>query len=261
MNWYLKAFGQYVDFGGRARRREYWKFVAFNFLFSLVAMGLDYWLGFRVKGSPYGVLYLLYSLSVLLPSLGVAVRRLHDVGKSGWWLLLSVIPLLLLTLIVSISKRGIYDNGENSWVILLLLLIPISVAVWLLVQFVTDSEAQSNRYGENPKADETEADAFWRVPNDTLILGLSIWLLFTRLFFELLAKWWRDDFRSDFSRFAHLSVNLVWGFIPLILAFSVKNKKWQTWLFVFAAFYLLSSTYDAFRQWILTAHLSNHLTK
>lgn len=119
MNWYLKALKQYVDFSGRARRKEYWMFVLFNLLFAIAAMILDNVLGIAIEGIGYGPLYGLYSLVVLVPGLAVGVRRLHDVGKSGWMLLIALIPLV--------------------------------GAIWLLVLLVTDGEPGTNKWGANPK--------------------------------------------------------------------------------------------------------------
>lgn len=133
MKWYLKALRQYADFSGRARRTEYWMFVLFNFIFSIVARGLDYMLGFGLSLSdeygdtvqiPYGYIFIAYTLAMLIPGLAVAVRRLHDVGKSGWMLLVGLIPLI---------------GG-----------------IWLLVLYCTDSQDGSNKWGDNPKSDGTE---------------------------------------------------------------------------------------------------------
>jgi uncharacterized membrane protein YhaH (DUF805 family) len=119
MNWYLKVLKQYADFSGRARRKEYWMFVLFNMIFAIVAMILDNVLGIAMEEIGYGPLYGLYVLAMLIPGLAVAVRRLHDVGKSGWMILISLIPLI--------------------------------GAIWLLVLMVTDSNPGENQYGQNPK--------------------------------------------------------------------------------------------------------------
>ena len=119
MNWYLKVLKQYADFSGRARRKEYWMFVLFNMIFAIVAAILDNVLGIAMEGTGYGPLYGIYALAVLIPGLAVAVRRLHDVGKSGWMILIALIPLV--------------------------------GAIWLLVLLVTDSNPEENQYGQNPK--------------------------------------------------------------------------------------------------------------
>lgn len=119
MKWYLKVLKQYADFDGRARRTEYWMFVLFNIIFSVVAMVLDNVLGIAMEGIGYGPLYGLYVLAMIIPSLAVAVRRLHDTGKSGWMLLIALIPLI--------------------------------GSIWLLVLYVTDGNPGENEYGSNPK--------------------------------------------------------------------------------------------------------------
>ena len=97
MEWYLKVMKQYADFNGRARRKEYWMFLLFNIIFALVAMLVDNLLGMRINEQiPYGYLYLLYGLATFIPGIAVGVRRLHDVGKSGWFLLIPIYNLILL---------------------------------------------------------------------------------------------------------------------------------------------------------------------
>ena len=85
MSWYLAVLKKYAVFSGRARRKEFWMFALFNFIFGAVAAILDNVLGIAGEQG-YGVIYALYGLAVLIPNLAVQVRRLHDVGKSGWWI-------------------------------------------------------------------------------------------------------------------------------------------------------------------------------
>lgn len=87
------ALTQYVGFTGRARRSEYWFFVLFTVLATVVAAVID-----AVIGAP--VLGLVVALGLLLPSLAVSVRRLHDTGRTGWWMLLGLVPLGGIVLIV-----------------------------------------------------------------------------------------------------------------------------------------------------------------
>jgi len=127
MNYYLNALRNYALFSGRARRSEYWYLILFNAIFSLLAVVLDHLLGtsfiINTINGPidfyYGYCYLVYALIVFLPSLAVLVRRLHDVGKSGWFFLISLIPIV--------------------------------GAIWLLVLLFTDSVEGPNKYGLNPK--------------------------------------------------------------------------------------------------------------
>ncbi|RAP74928.1 DUF805 domain-containing protein [Paenibacillus montanisoli] len=107
MEWYLKVLNNYVVFEGRARRKEYWMFVLFNVIISLVLSGLARMLGMSWISS-------IYSLAVLLPGLAVAVRRLHDTNRSGWWLLINFVPLIgFIIFIVFMCLEG--DPGDNQY--------------------------------------------------------------------------------------------------------------------------------------------------
>ena len=91
MNWYLEVLKKYVDFDGRARRKEYWMFVLINTIISLVLMFLVAKTGGAKTGS---VVLNLYQLAVLLPSIAVGVRRMHDTDHSGWWILCPLVNLV-----------------------------------------------------------------------------------------------------------------------------------------------------------------------
>lgn len=127
MKWYIHVISRYSDFTSRASRTEYWNYVFINLLFSLMTIAIDQILGttFTFMGVPvfYGYTYALYALIVFIPGLAVGVRRLHDVGKSGWYYLLIFLPVIGF--------------------------------IWLLVLFVTRSQNGSNAYGPSP-LDETE---------------------------------------------------------------------------------------------------------
>ncbi len=108
MEWYVKVLKNYVGFEGRARRQEYWMFVLIHFIICLVLSTLE-WIAFLP-----GLLTGLYGLAVLLPSLAVTVRRLHDVGKSGWWILISLIPIIgAIILIVYMCDPS--EESENQY--------------------------------------------------------------------------------------------------------------------------------------------------
>ena len=114
MNWMLMPYQRYFDFSGRSRRKEYWMFVLFNVIFAIVAMVLDNVLGLASKELGYGPIYGLYALAMILPSLAVAARRLHDIGKSGWWQLIALIPIIgVIVLIVWYVREG--DHGDNAY--------------------------------------------------------------------------------------------------------------------------------------------------
>ena len=102
------VFSQYVGFSGRARRSEYWYFVLFEAVISSVLSGLGQ------KVAAFSVIGGIFALAVLLPGLAVCIRRLHDIGKSGWWILLSLIPVVGgIILIVFACKDS--EPGDNQY--------------------------------------------------------------------------------------------------------------------------------------------------
>jgi uncharacterized membrane protein YhaH (DUF805 family) len=133
VNWYLQAMRKYADFSGRARRREYWFYELFT---TLIGAAIVLIILVSVAGSAralnvgmagtagmgagaLGIFYIVYGLGNLLPSLAVSVRRLHDTGRSGWWVFISLVPL--------------------------------AGGIVLLVFFLLDSQPGANRFGPNPK--------------------------------------------------------------------------------------------------------------
>ena len=115
--WYLEVLKKYAVFKGRARRKEYWYFSLCNIIVSIVLGYIDYKIGtFGIKAG-IGILGAVYSLAVLIPGLAVFVRRLHDIGKSGWWFFLGLIPcagpLILLYFTVKDSQDGENQYGPN----------------------------------------------------------------------------------------------------------------------------------------------------
>jgi uncharacterized membrane protein YhaH (DUF805 family) len=127
MNWYLETLKKYATFEGRARRKEFWFFALFNFLAMIVLALIDGVLGTFSEEAGIGLLSGIYVLAIIIPSIAVTVRRLHDTDRSGWWFLLSFVPLI----------GGLV----------------------LLVFEVLDSTPGANRYGPNPKGVPGPADA------------------------------------------------------------------------------------------------------
>lgn len=117
MHWYLEPWRKYLQYEGRARRLEYWSFNLGNLLIYLVLA----WLGSTGLDAAFMV-YGLLALAALIPGIMVGIRRLHDTGRTGWWLLISLVPLV--------------------------------GAIILLVFLLFDSEPGSNEYGPNPKEAE-----------------------------------------------------------------------------------------------------------
>lgn len=120
MNWYLKVLrDNYANFEGRARRTEYWMFQLFNIIALIV---LEVVMGIFTAISPkigmlFGVLVVIYALGLIVPSLAVATRRLHDTGRSGWWQLIALVPLvggiILFVFTVLDSQPGENIYGPN----------------------------------------------------------------------------------------------------------------------------------------------------
>lgn len=126
MQHYLLTLSKFTDFKGRTGRKEFWMFTLFHFLAFIICLIIDNvfgitfgslmeaMTGFPKEQLPYGVFYMLYSLITFVPSLAVMVRRLHDIGKSGWFYLLSFIPLVgAIILIVWFCKEG--QKEANQW--------------------------------------------------------------------------------------------------------------------------------------------------
>ncbi|WP_042011087.1 DUF805 domain-containing protein [Aeromonas fluvialis] len=109
MNWYISVLKQYAVFSGRARRTEYWMFVLCNVVVMLLLGMVD-----KLISGDKEFISGIYSLAVLLPSLAVAARRLHDTDRSGWWLLLGLIPIIgTLVLIYFMVCNG--QQGPNRF--------------------------------------------------------------------------------------------------------------------------------------------------
>lgn len=109
MEYFLGAYKRYADFTGRARRQEFWMFILFYIIVSIVLGIIDSILGMQILG-------VLFSLGSLIPSLAIGARRLHDTGRSGWWQLLYIIPLIgLIIMIVFLVQDSHPDNeyGPN----------------------------------------------------------------------------------------------------------------------------------------------------
>jgi uncharacterized membrane protein YhaH (DUF805 family) len=104
------CFNNYSNFDGRASRSEYWWFALFITLGGIVSSIVD----------DSGIFYMIFSLAVLLPSLAVGARRLHDIGKSGWWQLLGLIPILgaIILIIFFVQKPQAGDNQYGPEVVL-----------------------------------------------------------------------------------------------------------------------------------------------
>jgi uncharacterized membrane protein YhaH (DUF805 family) len=113
MGWYLKVLRQYADFSGRARRLECWLFALFNVVILTVLVIIDTVARLSI-GSNTGLLGSIYLLAVLVPGLAVGARRLHDVGYSGWWQVLDLVPIAGWAVVIRLfCMEG--DPEDNRW--------------------------------------------------------------------------------------------------------------------------------------------------
>lgn len=108
IDWFVKCLKNYTTFTGRARRKEYWYFVLVQFIILIVAQIID-----AILGTEF-VFYAIVALALFIPSLAAAVRRLHDTGRSGWWFLIAIIPLIgTILLIIWLASDTKQEN--NQW--------------------------------------------------------------------------------------------------------------------------------------------------
>jgi uncharacterized membrane protein YhaH (DUF805 family) len=111
------VFGKYATFSGRARRAEYWWFVLFSIVVLGIAAGIDGAAGLRLEGQLFGWVYLVLALVLLIPSIAVTIRRLHDTGRSGWWWFLSLLcgigAIILFIFCLIEGTRGPNEYGPD----------------------------------------------------------------------------------------------------------------------------------------------------
>lgn len=206
MNWYLKVFRNYFDFEGRARRSEYWIFLLYNFSFATILFIVDAIFGWTLKSLPFGWLYILYCFVSIIPGFAVTVRRLHDIGKSGWAVLLCLIPFV--------------------------------GAIWLSILLMLNSDSQKNEYGENPKL-EPNTDDFSNV--DSIIQLVIVWMLINILIYKVTTEFVESDVFGDFYKSIYVYSSLLWSIIPISLAFVIKNKNKRVTFLILGAIYFIYS--------------------
>lgn len=142
--YYLGAFRKFATFSGRARRKEYGWFLVFNFLATIIFSILD----FLLFGDKDGVLSSIYALVVFIPSLAISVRRLHDIGKSGWFLLV----IFFLPFIVAIIGALLMAVSEIIGLIIMFIGIILILYFSFYYLIFTKGVVGDNIYGSDPKA-------------------------------------------------------------------------------------------------------------
>lgn len=185
MKWIIKCFKQYADFRRRARRREYWWFTLINFIVMFVLMmcfmtpvmtsmlsdpefmeaaasadfdaqayaaDIESHIYNQLTHSTAFYIYIVYMLIVLIPSLSVTVRRLHDTGRSGWW--------CLLPIGASVLQNALKVAGLSAAVSLLASLAALAVSIVFIVWMFMDSQLGENKWGPNPKEQDWNEDGW-----------------------------------------------------------------------------------------------------
>jgi uncharacterized membrane protein YhaH (DUF805 family) len=219
MYWYLKGIKQYLDFKSRARRKEYWMFQLFNMFFSAFSMILDNIFGIAIDELGFGPIFGLYALASFTPGLAVTVRRFHDIGKSGWLTLVSLLPLL----------------GP----------------IWLIVLMAKESDLGINEYGDCPKAPFQEEEIVSiEYTRDTIVVWVVVWMFTSRLIWLIMMKF-NESHSTEWFISALSLMNLVWAFVPICLALTIKDKSKQNVLFILGSAYLLYGLYDVVIKFIL----------
>ena len=205
MNTYLQAFKNYADFSGRATRREYWVFYIFNLALTVIAAMLDNVFEIAWGELGYGPIYTLYALGVLIPSLAVTVRRLHDVGKSGWMILVALIPLV----------------GP----------------IWLIVLLAMAGDSSENEYGPVP-------EGIQNVPaSDEMIFLSIVWALISMVMWVILPRISFEHYESPLFDVGGRFMPLVGGGVFLGLALAVNSRTLRIVLIIVAVLMLLTNLY------------------
>ena len=165
MDWMLLPLKRYAEFSGRSRRMEFWMWILFTFIVGLVLGLIDGILGFRLGPSSsssfssagtagfsmfssIGILGSLWSLATLVPNIAVAIRRLHDTNRTGWWLLLPVIPYVI-GLVIMLSAAASQNLGMIG-IGGIFSLIGLVGAIVLLVFYCLPGTPGPNRFGPDP---------------------------------------------------------------------------------------------------------------
>ncbi|WP_066664570.1 DUF805 domain-containing protein [Sphingomonas sp. CCH9-H8] len=172
MEWMILPLKRYFDFSGRSRRKEYWMYTLFLVIVSIVLAILDNALGLDGSATadpadPFGaasggLLGNIFALGTLIPSLAVSVRRLHDLDRSGWWILLPMGPILVGAVLLGVGmvqSLGGMGGGTSSLMVVggIALFAGFICSIVLLVWYCTAGTAGPNRFGEDPKGADLDA--------------------------------------------------------------------------------------------------------
>ncbi len=215
-------------------------FVLFNILFAMAATILDNLLGLTIAGLPYGFIYFLYLAFVFIPGLAVVVRRLHDIGKSGWMILLSLIPLVggIWLLILMLQKGDLRENeygpspyaGDGSR------------AAGDLGSDILDGDYSS---GAAQADTAMNGDALVKTDTaDLLILLAIVWMTLSRILWFIMPKITESYYTESWFTVFNGFTTFVWACVPLGLAFAIKHPTKRMAMLVIGGLYLLFGLVD-----------------
>jgi len=105
MGYFIDVIKRYKDFSGRSTRTEYWMFILYYVITSIIVNIVDYFLG-------TGFLSLIFAIVIWIPSISIAARRLHDIGRSGWWQLIGLIPVIGVIVLIVFLVQDSHDENE-----------------------------------------------------------------------------------------------------------------------------------------------------
>ncbi|MCT4637822.1 MAG: DUF805 domain-containing protein [Bacteroidales bacterium] len=208
MKWYLKSVSRYVGFIGRASRLEYWMFVLYDIILWLISVVTDNSLNLTFGDLPFGYISVFYFLATLVPRVSVLVRRLHDSGRSGFMMFISLIPLV-------------------GW-------------VWLLALTLADGNRCGNRYGDDPRQTQHDEFAISKSSGDSVIVFIVMWMFFTKVFWQFISP----VISESYGVVLNTLVAIIWEFIPVALSFAIKDKPKQMLISIVAGCYFLFGLYS-----------------
>ena len=175
MEWMFMPFKRYADFSGRSRRLEFWMWQLFQFILYFVVVAVAFALGgsavMMAGNSPTSALaaggtilivfafYGIYCLAIIIPSIAVAVRRLHDTNRSGWWFLAPFAPYVVMIAAGGVAAGSPDSAGAAGILVLVASLAMFGLGILLLIFYFLDGTPGTNRYGPDPKG-RGEAQVF-----------------------------------------------------------------------------------------------------
>lgn len=221
MKWYLHAIRNYANFDDRASRTEYWMFCLFNLTFAIFFFCIDLSFKINFDGHLIGPFYILYLLFSFIPGLAVAVRRLHDVGKSGSYLFLALIPL---------------------------------VGLYIIALYCTESEDEENDYGDKPVNSDISEFILDSKTSSTILISFLLWIFTSKIIWTFIVSSSERFYENPIYKYFNLLSNFIWMFIPIILSLSVRNYKWKIILLICSVGYMLYGFYEFVKSFMLSSN-------